>query len=143
MNDVVNMNVEGAPLVRPLHRLRPGVLLISVCALEVPLVALLAVPWGPWWMAGLLLLAMLGVPAIRVLLDVLILRQAPSAVRGRMVGALMTLMSAGMPAGLAAGGLLLQYLPAQTTMLILAGALAAGVLCCGAKPELWRARWPR
>lgn len=87
-------------------------------------------------------IAMLGVPAVRVLIDVLILTQAPEDERGRMVGALMTLMSVGSPAGLAAGGLLLQYLPAQTTMLILAGTLAAGVLYCGAKPELWHARWP-
>jgi MFS family permease len=94
-------------------------------------------------MAGLLFLAMLGVPAIRVLLDVLILRQAPEAERGRMVGALMTLMSAGMPAGLAAAGLLLQYLSAQATMLILAGLLAAGVVYCSAKPQLWHARWPQ
>lgn len=134
--------LAGAPLVRPLHRLRPGVLLITVCALEVPLFALLAVPLGPWWMAGVLFLAMLGVPAIRVLLDVLILRQAPESERGRIVGAVMTLMTIGMPAGLAAGGLLLQYLPAEVTMLILAAVLAIGVAYCSARPEIWQARWP-
>jgi MFS family permease len=134
--------LAGAPLVRPLHRLRPGVLLISVCVLEIPLFALLAVPYGAVWMAGLLFVGTLGVPAIRVLLDVLILRQAPEGERGRVVGAVMTLMSIGMPAGLVAGGLMLQYLSAQTTMLILAGALAAGVLYCAAKPQLWHARWP-
>jgi len=132
----------GAPLVRPLHRLRPGVLLIAVCLLEAPLVALLALPFGPAWMAGLLFTSTLGIPAIRVLIDVLILRQAPAAERGRMVGALMTLMSVGIPAGVAVGGLLLQYLSAQTTVLILAGALAAGVLYCGARPALWHAGWP-
>jgi len=132
----------GAPLVRPLHRLRPGILLITVALLEAPLVALLAVPNGPAWMAALLFTSTLGIPAIRVLIDVLILRQAPAAERGRMVGALMTLMGVGVPAGLAVGGLLLQYLSAQTTVLILAGALAVGVLCCGARPTLWHARWP-
>jgi MFS family permease len=135
--------LAGAPLVRPLPRLRPGVLLISVCVLEIPLFALLAVPYGALWMAGLLFVATLGVPAIRILLDVLILRQAPAGERGRVVGAVMTLMSIGMPAGLVAGGLMLQYLSAQTTMLILAGALAAGVLYCAAKPQLWHARWPQ
>ncbi len=135
--------LAGAPLVRPLHRLRPGVLLIVICALEAPLVALLAVPNGPWWIAGVLFVAMLGVPAVRVLLDVLILRQAPESERGRVIGAAMTLMAIGMPAGLAASGLLLQYLSAQATMLILAGILAAGVLACSAQPQLWRARWPQ
>lgn len=134
--------LTGATLVKPLHRLRPGVLLITVCLLEVPLLALLAVPDGPWWMAALLFTAMLWIPSIRVLLDVLILRQAPPAERGRVIGAVMTLMGVGIPAGLAAAGLMLQYLSAQTTMLILAGVLAVGVLYCGAKPQLWHARWP-
>jgi len=134
--------LAGAPLVRPLHRLRPGVLLVAVCALEVPLLTLLSVPYGPWWMAALLFLAMLWIPSLRVLLDVLILRQAPAAERGRVVGAVMTLMGVGIPAGLAASGLMLQYLSARTTMLVLAGVLAAGVLYGGAKPTLLRARWP-
>jgi MFS family permease len=134
--------LAGAPLVRPLHRLRPGVLLIAVCCLFVPLIALLAVPYGPWWMAALLFVTMLGVPSIRVLVDVLVLRQAPADQRGRIVAAVMTLLAIGMPAGLAASGLLLQYLPAQTTVLILAGLLAIGVLITAVKPQVWQARWP-
>jgi MFS family permease len=132
----------GATLVRPLHRLRPGVLMIMVCGLLVPLLALLALPYGPWWMAGLLFIAMLGVPSLRVLVDVLILRQAPVAERGRVVGAVMTLVTIGMPVGIAVSGLLLQYLTAGAAVLILAGLLAIGVLLCAIKPELWRARWP-
>lgn len=132
----------GAALVRPLHRLRPGALMITVCGLVVPLLALVALPYGPWWMAGLLFVAMLGVPSIRVLVDVLILRQAPAAERGRVVGAVMTLLTIGMPVGIAVTGLLLQYLSAQSAVLILAGLLAAGVVMCAIKPELWRARWP-
>lgn len=134
--------LTGATLVRPLHRLRPGVLLITVCLIEVPLLALLAVPDGPWWMAALLFSAMLWIPSLRVLLDVLILRKAPPGERGRVIGAVMTLMGVGIPVGLAAAGLMLQYLSAQTTMLILAGVLAVGVVYCGVKPELWYARWP-
>jgi MFS family permease len=135
--------LAGATLVRPMHKLRPGVLMIVVCSVLVPLVALLAVPYGPWWMAGVLFVAMLGVPSIRVLIDVLILRRAPEAERGRVIAAVMTLLAVGMPAGLAASGLLLQYLTAQVTVLILAGVLAVGVLTCAAKPALWRARWPQ
>jgi predicted MFS family arabinose efflux permease len=135
--------LAGAPLVRPLHRLQPGVLLLAVCALQVPVFVLLSMVNGPWWMAGLLFASMLGVPAIRVLFDVLILRQAPAAERGRVVGAVMTLFGLGMPAGFAVAGLLLQYLSASTAMLILAAALAVGIISCGARRELWRARWPQ
>ncbi|HEX9034533.1 MAG TPA: MFS transporter [Streptosporangiaceae bacterium] len=134
--------LAGAPLVRPLHKLRPGVLLIVACAFEIPLMALIAVPYGPWWMAGILFAASLGVPAMRVLIDVLILRQAPEEERGRIVGAVLTMLGAGMPAGLAIGGLLLQYLPAQAAMLVMTGLLTVGVLYSAAKPQLWRARWP-
>ncbi len=132
----------GATLVRPLHKLRPGALMILVASILVPLVALLAVPFGPWWMAGLLFVAMLGVPSVRVLVDVLILRQAPPAERGRVVAAVMTLLTLGMPAGLAVTGLLLQYLSAQTAVLILAGLLAVAVLLGASRPEVWKARWP-
>jgi MFS family permease len=134
--------LAGAPLVPVLHRLRPGILLLGICLLLIPAVALLAVPAGPWWAAGVLFVSMLGVPSIRVLLDVLVFRQAPPDQRGRVIGAVMTLMGLGMPAGLAAAGLLLQFLPATTAMLILASLLAVGVLYCATMRALWRARWP-
>ena len=134
--------LAGAPLVRILHRLRPGVLLLAVCMLDAAILALLAVPFGPWWVAGLLFTAMLGVPAIRVLVDILVIRQAPPEQRGRVVAALMTLIGLGVPAGLACCGLLLQYLPAQAAILALAAAEAAGVAYCSTRRELWQARWP-
>ena len=89
-----------------------------MCALDGVILALLAVPAGPWWVAGLLFTAMLGVPAVRVLIDILVIRQAPPGQRGRVVAALMTLIGLGAPAGVAGCGFLLQYL------------------------EFWRARWP-
>ncbi len=135
--------LAGAPLVRPLHRIRPGVLLLAVCSVQVPLFALIAVVHGPWRMGGLLFVAMLGVPAIRVLLDVLIFRQFPAGERGHVVGAVMTMLGLGMPAGYAAAGLLLQFFSARAAMLIMAGTLAFGVLSGAAQRELWRARWPR
>jgi len=130
--------LAGAALVRPLHKLRPGALMIMVASAFVPLLALLAVPFGPWWMAGLLFVAMLGVPSVRVLVDVLILRQAPPAERGRVVSAVMTLLTLGMPAGLALTGLLLQYLSAQTAVLIMAGLLGVAVLIGASRPEVWK-----
>jgi MFS family permease len=135
--------LAGAPLVKVLHRLRPGVLLLGMGLSWIPIFALLAVPFGPVWVASLLFLAMLGLPALRVLIDVLIFRQAPDEQRGRVVAAGMMLISVGMPAGVAGTGLLLQWLPAQTAMLVLAGVLAAGVLYCASQRELWRARWPQ
>jgi hypothetical protein len=134
--------LAGTPLVPVLHRLRPGILLLGICLLLIPVLALLAVPAGPWWAAGVLFVSMLGVPSIRVLLDVLVFRQAPADQRGRVVGAVLTLMGLGMPAGLAATGLLLQYLPAAAAMLILASMLAVGVLYCATMRALWQARWP-
>jgi MFS family permease len=134
--------LAGAPLVKVLHRLRPGVLLLAMCVLDAAILALLAVPFGPWWVAGLTFTVMLGLPAIRVLVDILVIRQAPPEQRGRVVAALMTLIGLGMPAGVAGCGLLLQYLPAQAAMLTLASAQAAGVAYCSTRRELRQARWP-
>jgi len=134
--------LAGTPLVKPLHRIRPGVLLLAVCLLEIPMFAGLALPFGPWWVASLLFFSSLAVPSIRVLIDVLIFRQTPDEQRGRVAAAVMTLIGIGMPAGLAGSGLLLQWLPAQVAMLALAALLAAGVLYCATKRALWRAEWP-
>jgi MFS family permease len=134
--------LAGAPLVTILHRLRPGVLMLAMCLLDVLVLALLAVPFGPWWVAGLLFIVMLGVPAIRVLVDILVIRQAPPEQRGRVVAALMTLIGLGVPVGVAGCGLLLQYLPAQAAMLTLAAIEAVAVAYCSTKRELRQARWP-
>jgi MFS family permease len=134
--------LAGAPLVGFLHRLPPGVLLLAVCAAEVPVLALLAVPLGPWWAAGVLFVGLLGVPALRVLADILLIRQAPPERRGRVVAAFMTLIALGMPAGIGGTGLLLQYLPAQTAMLVLASAMAVVTGYGLSRPELRHAVWP-
>jgi MFS family permease len=134
--------LAGAPLVKLLHRLPPGVLLMAVCGMEVPLLLLLAVPFGPWWAAGVLFTGMLGLPALRVLADILVIRQAPPGRRGRVVAALMTLIALGAPIGVAGCGLLLQYLPAQTAMLTLATAMAVVAAYGLSSRELRHARWP-
>ena len=135
--------LAGAPLVKFLHRLPPGVLLLAVCGMEVPILLLLAVPFGPWWAAGVLFTGLLGVPALRVLADILIIRQATPERRGRVVAAVMTLIALGMPVGIAGCGLLLQYLPAQTAMLTLAAAMAVVTAYGLSRPELRHARWPQ
>jgi MFS family permease len=135
-------SLAGAPLVKVLHRLRPGVLVISEAALLVAGFFLLAVPFGPWWVAGILFVTMLAVPAMRVLLDVLVLRQAPDEERGRVIAAVMVLLGLGTPLGVGAAGLLLQYLSATTTMLVLGAVLALAVAVLAPRRELLRARWP-
>lgn len=135
-------SLAGAPLVKPLHRIRPGLLMLGACLIEVPLLAGLALPYGAWWAAGLLFIPSLGIPSLRVLLDVLIFRQTPDEQRGRVVAAVMTMMAIGMPAGLAVTGALLQWLPARAALLTLAALQAAVVLYCGAKRELRQASWP-
>ena len=81
-------------------------------------------------------------PANRVLIDTLVIRQAPPGQRGRVVAALMTLIGLGMPADVAGCGLLLRYLPAQAAMLALATAQLLAVAACAARRELRQARWP-
>lgn len=135
--------LAGVVLVGPLHRrLPPGWLLLVFALAEVPLVVALAVPFGPWWVGGVLVCTALGVPALRVLVDVLIFRQVPDERRGRTIAAVMTLFGLGMPVGTAAGGLLLEYAGATPTVLILAGVLALSAGYAVIRPELRHTRWP-
>lgn len=134
--------LAGAPLVKVLHRLPPGVLLIAVVAAWVPLYSLIAVPFGPWWVAVLIFVMTLGIPALRVMIDILVIRRAAPSERGRVVGALMTLIAVGIPAGLAGAGLLLEWLPAQSALLLLAALLAVAALYGATSRDLRKAEWP-
>jgi MFS family permease len=135
-------SIIGIPIIKVLHRLRPGVLMLSTTALMIPILALLSLPLGPWGAAGLLFVALLCLPAVQVAVEVLGIKQTPEEQRGRVAAAFMILIALGVPVGLAGSGLLLQYLPAQAAMLTLAVILAAGVGYCSTNRELWRARWP-
>jgi len=139
--DAIGM-LLGSTLVAPLHRIRPGRLLLLVSAVLTGAVFLLAVPLGPWWVCGVLAAGMLGVPAIRVLIDVLLLRQVPDEVRGRTLTALTTLMTIGMPAGTAIGGVLMQFAGATVTILAIGVLCLAGLVRGLADPILRGARWP-
>jgi len=134
--------IAGIPLIRTLHRLRPGVVLLIPCLTFVPALLLLALPFGPWWVAAMVFTPGLGVPAALVALDIVVLRQAPAGQRGRIVGALTTVMMLGAPVGMMACGLLLQYLSARTSLLVLAAVLAAGLSYCATRRALWQAPWP-
>lgn len=134
--------IAGIAVIKLAHQLRPGVMLLTICLAIVPVLALLALPLGPWWVAGLLFIALLGIPSVQVAMDILVIRQAPDEQRGRVVAAFMTLIALGVPVGLAGCGLLLQYVPAQGAMLTLAAILAAGVAYSATNRELWHAPWP-
>lgn len=135
--------LAGSALVRPAHRyLQPGVLLCVVAAVQVPVLVALALPFGPWWVAVVLFCSAVGVPSLRVLVDVLILRQVPDEQRGRTIAAVMTLFGVGMPIGTVAAGLLLAHLAASSAMLVLASVLALGVGYAVVNPRLRAARWP-
>jgi MFS family permease len=133
----------GAPLIGTLHRLlRPGHLLVAVTGWIALAFAALAVPLGPWWMALALCVAMLGVPAVRVLLDVLIFRQVPDAVRGRTIAATVVVLTLGTPLGALVGGLLLQFAGGTGTVLALAGVITAAAVTALASRSVRAARWP-
>jgi predicted MFS family arabinose efflux permease len=133
----------GAGLVGRLHRrLSPGWLLIGVGLAFTVFVPLLAVPLGPWWVFGVLAVAMLGVPSLRVLVDVLILRRVPDEQRGRTITAFMTILTIGIPFGTLAGGLSLQFWGPTATILAIGGLNALAVAIAVSDRHLRAARWP-
>jgi hypothetical protein len=74
--------LSGAPLVRPLHRIRPGVLLLAVCLLEVPAFGLMAagIPAG-YPAAGFLLQSLPARAALLVMAGILALSVLCGAAR--------------------------------------------------------------
>ncbi len=129
--------LAGAALTTWLHKhMRPGNLLVAVLAWTSLSCTALAVEAGPWWAAGALALALLGIPALRVLADVLIIQQVPDAIRGRALTGLNTIVTAGMPASLLTGGLLLQYAGPAPTLGLIAAILIATAIACAASSTL-------
>ncbi|MFJ5922271.1 MFS transporter [Kitasatospora sp. NPDC092948] len=134
----------GAALVTRLHRtLAPGALLLAV-AWTAPLLFLVpAFAGGPVVVFAALAAMSLGVPALRVMLDVLVFQQVPEAMRGRAVAATMTLLMAGLPVGTMTAGLLLGRLAAGTVLMLLAGLLAVGLLPLTLGRGLRGTSWPK
>ena len=135
--------LAGAALVGPLHRrLRPGVLLVGVVVMQVPVFAALVLPFGPWWVMAVLGIAMLGVPALGVLIDVLVFRGVPDDRLGRVIAAASMLFGLGGPLGAVGAGLMLQYLSVSTTMLVFAAMLAVTGGYAASRKHLREAPWP-
>lgn len=134
----------GSTLVGKLHgRMTPGRLLVTVSGVVVVAVALLAVPLGPWWVFGCMFLSTLTVPALRVLIDIMILRRVGEERRGRTIVAVMTVLSVGPPLGTLAAGVLLQFAAPMWTALALAAVQAAVTLYGLSNRHVAEARWPK
>jgi len=137
----------GALLVRRLHRLlAPGALLLVTAWVCVPLFVLPTAAGGPVVGPVLVFTAlavmMIGVPSLRVMVDVLIFQQVPDELRGRVVAATMTVFMVGMPVGSMASGLLLEHFAPGAVLALFAGVLAAVLLPLTLGRSLRGTSWP-
>lgn len=133
----------GAALVPRLNKLlTPGALLLCASVLTTGAVGLLVLRLGPWWVMAMLMVAALGLPALKILVDILIFRQTPDERRGRAISATITLIGAGSPLGSLVGGLALQYLGVARAVLLVAGTQGLITLAGLANRNVRRARWP-
>ncbi|BFV58575.1 MFS transporter [Kitasatospora sp. CMC57] len=133
----------GALLVRPLHRyLRPGRLLLVVAWVVVPLLSAPVLVSGPVALFLMLLVVSLGVPALRVMVDLLIFQQVPDALRGRVIAATMTLFMLGVPLGSFASGLLLDHLRPVAVLQLMAVLLTVALVAATLSRPLRQALWP-
>jgi MFS family permease len=133
----------GAAITRGLNRLlRPGVLLLAVGGSQVVVLLALAAPLGPWWDGAACAGYGLGIPAIKVLIDILIVRQVPDVQRGRALNGVFTLFSLVMPIGMLSAGLLLQYFSPSSALLALATVLGLGIALAAVHHSVREAVWP-
>ncbi|MGW5353551.1 hypothetical protein ACWERV_23945 [Streptomyces sp. NPDC004031] len=104
---------------------------------------LLALPFGPVWVFAMLALAGLGLPALRVLVDILVFRRTPDHRRGRTMAATMTLIGTGAPLGSLTAGLALQLLGVTGALALIAAAQAAVTAAGLRSRHVMSSRWPR
>lgn len=136
--------IIGAPCIPKLYKLlQPGQLLIVFGALiSLSLLMTAVFQLGGVWMAGWLAAIGFAVPAAQVLVDVLIVRQVPDHMRGRVLSGVMTLMGLGMPIGAAFGGSLLQIASPVTVMYGASAAMAGVAVFAASQRSLRVAEWP-
>ncbi|MFJ9607012.1 MFS transporter [Kitasatospora sp. NPDC101176] len=135
--------LAGTVLVSRLHRLAgPGVLLLATAWTAVPVTLSPLLPGGAPTVFAALFVVGAGVPALRVMIDLLVFQQVPDELRGRVIAATITLITAGMPAGTLASGLLLDHLSPAAALTAIAALLAAALVPATAGRTLRRAAWP-
>ncbi|MEV6598515.1 MFS transporter [Actinoplanes sp. NPDC051346] len=121
---------------------RPGAILLTASALTTVAVGLLALPYGAVWVFAMLFVAALGLPALKILVDILIFRQTPDHRRGRAISATFTLIGVGSPLGSLVGGLALQVAGVTGAVLLIAGIQAVITVAGLANRHVTAARWP-
>ncbi|MFI6153297.1 MFS transporter [Kitasatospora sp. NPDC051170] len=135
--------LAGTTLVARLHRAAgPGVLLtvvawVSALASLAPLL-----PGGAFTVFAALFVVGAATPALRVMLDLLVFRQVPDELRGRVIAATVALLTAGMPAGSFVSGLLLDRFSPAATLVAVTALFAVALLPATFSRTLRRATWP-
>ncbi|WP_153812214.1 MFS transporter [Streptomyces sp. SUK 48] len=135
--------IAGATVTGRLHRwMQPGKLLLAVCWLCLPLMAALTVPLGPIWIFALMFTFAAGGPALLVMVDILVFRQAPDEVRGRVIAGTFMAFTVGAPLGSLIAGKLLDHFSPQTSILVVCALLAIPLSLVTAQRSLRDAVWP-
>ncbi|MFF7454764.1 MFS transporter [Kitasatospora sp. NPDC008115] len=135
--------LAGSLLVGRLHRLAgPGVLLLAVSWLTVPVLLAPLLPGGALTVFAALFALGLGIPTLRVMIDLLVFSRVSDALRGRVISATLTTFTIGMPAGTVGSGLLLDHLSPAAALGTVAALLAAALVPATAGRTLRRAGWP-
>ncbi|MER5638828.1 MFS transporter [Kitasatospora sp. NPDC002227] len=134
--------ILGAFLVTRLHKLMgPGKLMLTVTWLVVPVLLVPLLPGGPVVVFLALLVSMLGIPALKVMIDVLIFQRVPDELRGRVISATITTFMMGMPAGMMTSGLLLDHLAPATVLVLFSALLALALVPATLGRSLRTATW--
>lgn len=135
--------LAGTALVARLHRAAgPGVLLTAVAWVSAAASLAPLLPGGAFTVFAALFAVGAGTPALRVMLDLLVFRQVPDELRGRVIAATAALLTAGMPAGSFASGLLLDRFSPAATLVAVTALFALALLPATFSRTLRHATWP-
>ncbi|MFJ9693409.1 MFS transporter [Kitasatospora sp. NPDC101183] len=135
--------LAGTTLVARLHRAAgPGGLLLTVAWISALASLAPLLPGGTFTVFAALFVVGAGTPALRVMLDLLVFRQVPDELRGRVIAATVALLTAGMPAGSFASGLLLDRFSPAATLVVVTALFTAALLPVTFNRTLHRAAWP-
>lgn len=129
-------SLGGAVVSARLQRLLPqhGLMLLcgGVASVCVPAAAL---PFGLVWLGATIGVVMLFTPAVSVAINLVLMREVPEGLLGRVTSTLILLISVCAPLGPLAAGLLLEYVGNRPTMLVLGGYLLAITLVAALRPN--------
>lgn len=116
--------------------LPPGRLMLAVVGFFALMVCATALPFGAYWPAVPLFLAMVAVPALNVALRVLVATIVPDAMMGRLTSLFGTASMGLTPLAPLIGGVLAQYIGGSGALLVIGGLLAVNVVVAAMGPGL-------